>query len=165
MSQPVVSEPPAGAVVDGAPLILLRLAGSAYALPAAVVREIVRLPAVTRVPGLPSFVAGLANVRGRVLCVLDLRPLLGLDQPRGHRLVILERNGVTAGLMVDAARDLVERDGPLEPLPPGLPADALPLLAGLAVIGGEAVAVLVPDGIFDLRTRLGSAPAAGPPRG
>ena len=43
-------------------------------MPVAAVREIVRLPAVTRVPGLPAFVTGLANVRGRVLAVLDLRP-------------------------------------------------------------------------------------------
>ncbi len=64
-----------------------------YALPVGAVREIVRLPDVTRVPGLPAFVAGLANVRGRVLAVLDLRPLLQLDAPRGERLVILDGDG------------------------------------------------------------------------
>jgi chemotaxis signal transduction protein len=160
-----VSEQPVPAPGDGAPIILLQLAGSAYALPARSVREIVRLPAVTRVPGLPAHVAGLANVRGRVLCVLDLRPLLGLEPSRGDRLVIIEQDGVAAGLVVDAARDLIEREGPLEPLPPGLPAEALPLLAGLLVVGGEAVAMLVPDGVFALRTRLGGTLVAGAARG
>jgi purine-binding chemotaxis protein CheW len=158
-----VSEQPAAP--EAPPIIVLELAGSTYALPADAVREIVRLPTVTRVPGLPTFVAGLANVRGRVLCVLDLRPLLGLDQPRGDRLVIIERDGVTAGLVVDAARDLVERDGSLEPLPPGLPTDALPLLAGLLVVGGQAVALLVPDGLFALRERLAGVLVGAAPRG
>lgn len=47
-------------------VMVVRLGGSSFALAVSAVREIVRLPPVTRVPGLPAFVAGLANVRGRV---------------------------------------------------------------------------------------------------
>src|ERR1700712_4756612 len=102
--------------------MLVRMGGSSYALPVASVREVVRLPAVTRVPGLPSFVAGLTNVRGRVLAVLDLRQILRLECPRGDRLVILDggagdpvasssaARGTRAlvGLIVDAALDMVQ---------------------------------------------------------
>lgn len=148
--------------------MLVRLSGSSYALPVAAVREIVRLPAVTRVPGLPAFVAGLANVRGRVLAVLDLRPLLRLDAPRGDRLVILDAGGATGpdgrglramvGLIVDAALDLVRLpEASLEPLPPGMASDAAAVLDGITVISGAPVAVLSPRGLLGLRGRLAGA--------
>ena len=54
-------------------LVLVRLGGCRYALPMASVAEVGRPPGLTRVPGLPSWVAGVANWRGRVLAVLDLR--------------------------------------------------------------------------------------------
>jgi purine-binding chemotaxis protein CheW len=149
-------------------VMLVRLSGCSYALPVTAVREIVRLPPVTRVPGLPAFVAGLANVRGRVLAVLDLRPLLRLDAPRGDRLVILDsgaasgsdRRGSRAivGLIVDAAQDLVRLpEAALEPLPPGMAADAAAILDGITVIGGAPVAVLSPRGLLALRSRLAGA--------
>ena len=141
--------------------MLVRVAGASYALPVAAVREIVRLPAVTRVPGLPAFVAGLANVRGRVLAVIDLRPLLHLEAPRGERLVILD-GGTTptggraiAGLVVDAALNLARLPaGNLEALPPGVTPEASSVLDGLAVIDGAPVAVLSPAGLLGLRGRL-----------
>lgn len=147
--------------------MLLAIGGSTYAMPVAAVREIVRLPAVTRVPGLPAFVTGLANVRGGVLAVLDLRPLLQLDATRGERLVILDRadgaptssggRGVI-GLIVDAALDLVALpEGGLEPLPPGVPAEAAAVLDGITVVDGTPVAVLSPAGLLALRSRLPGA--------
>jgi purine-binding chemotaxis protein CheW len=150
--------------------MLLGIGGSTYAMPVAAVREIVRLPEVTRVPGLPAFVTGLANVRGRVLAVLDLRPLLHLQAPKGERLVILDRADATAspastaagrgvvGLIVDSALDLVSLpEGGLEPLPPGVPAEAAAVLDGITVVDGAPVAVLSPPGLLGLRARLPGA--------
>jgi purine-binding chemotaxis protein CheW len=154
--------------------MLVSIGGSTYAMPVAAVREIVRLPAVTRVPGLPPFVTGLANVRGRVLAVLDLRPLLHLEASKGERLVILDRadaaspGGPTAastaagrgvvGLIVDSALNLIALpEGALEPLPPGVPAEAAAVLDGIAVVDGVPVAVLSPAGLLGLRSRLPGA--------
>jgi purine-binding chemotaxis protein CheW len=153
--------------------MLLGIGGSTYAIPVAAVREIVRLPPVTRVPGLPTFVTGLTNVRGRVLAVLDLRPLLNVEAPRGDRLVIIDRadtvfplspvvntaagRGVI-GLVVDSALDLVALpEGGLEPLPPGVPVEACAVLDGITVIDGVPVAVLSPPGLLGLRSRLPGA--------
>ena len=155
--------------------MLLSIGGSTYAMPVAAVREIVRLPEVTRVPGLPAFVTGLANVRGRVLAVLDLRPLLNLEAARGQRLVILDRADADSapapntastaagrgviGLIVDSALELVALpEGGLQPLPPGVPAEAAAVLDGITVVDGAPVAVLSPSGLLGLRSRL---PGAG----
>ncbi len=156
-----------------ADVMLVEVGGSSYALPVSALREIVRLPPLTRVPGLPEFVAGLANVRGRVLAVIDLRPLLGLEAARGDRLVILDGTGngtgnggasfgngnrAIVGIVVDAARDLVQLpEGALEPLPPGVPTEASEVLDGITVIDGTPVAVLSPVGLLGLRRHLSSA--------
>lgn len=157
-------------MADSADVMLVRMGGSSYALPVAAVREVVRLPQVTRVPGLPPFVAGLTNVRGRVLAVLDLRSLLRLDGPRGDRLVILdgEQDGganpqvpsargtrALVGLIVDAALDMVQLPaGGLEPLPPGFPPEAAGVLDGMTVLAGTPIALLTPSGLLALRGRL-----------
>lgn len=156
-------------MADTSEVMLVRLGGASYALPVASVREVVRLPPVTRVPGLPAFVAGLTNVRGRVLAVLDLRQMLRLDGPRGDRLVILDggqvdspRPGAGAqgsralvGLIVDAALDMVKLpEGGLEPLPPGVPPEASGVLAGLTVLDNAPIAVLTASGLLALRGHL-----------
>ena len=84
--------------------MLVRLGGCRYGLPMASVAEVGRPPGLTRVPGLPSWVAGVANWRGRVLAVLDLRGLLAAEPgelDRRGRLVVLGHRGVRVGLLVE----------------------------------------------------------------
>ena len=57
--------------------ILLRLGSSRYTVSMTVVAEVIALPPVTRIPGSPTFLVGVANWRGRMLPVIDVRPLLG----------------------------------------------------------------------------------------
>jgi purine-binding chemotaxis protein CheW len=82
-------------------VVVVRLGGSRYALPMSAVAEVGRPPGLTRVPGLPAWLAGVANWRGRVLAVVDLRPLLaaGDELDRRARLVVLNRGGVPVGLL------------------------------------------------------------------
>jgi purine-binding chemotaxis protein CheW len=85
-------------------VVVVRLGGSRYALPMGSVAEVGRPPGLTRVPGLPAWLAGVANWRGRVLAVLDLRPLLEaapapLD--RRARLVVLNQGGVPVGMLTE----------------------------------------------------------------
>jgi purine-binding chemotaxis protein CheW len=84
-------------------VVVVRLGGSRYALPMSAVAEVGRPPGLTRVPGLPSWLAGVANWRGRVLAVIDLRPLLeaGDELDRRARLVVLNRGGVPVGLLTE----------------------------------------------------------------
>ncbi len=68
------------------------------------VREILTPPAMTRIPGARSWVLGVANVRGNLMPILDLRGFL-TNEPGGarrrSRVLVVSRLGVTAGLMVD----------------------------------------------------------------
>lgn len=60
--------------------LTLRVGEESYAVPAAIVRELVVLQPMTRVPTMPPCVRGLMNLRGTVLPVVDLARQLGLGE-------------------------------------------------------------------------------------
>jgi purine-binding chemotaxis protein CheW len=107
-------------------LLTFRLAGTDVALELRHVVEVVGCSDITRVPGMPAFVRGATNVRGRAVPVLDLSMKLGFgDTVIGKwtslLLVQLEALGSPSllAVLVDAVDELldVERSA-LEPAPP-----------------------------------------------
>lgn len=140
---------------DTRTLVVVRLGGCRYALPLSGVAEVGRPPRVTRVPGLPGWVAGVANWRGRVLAVLDLRPLLGAPSPdldRRGRVVVLTHAGVSVGMLVEAVVGTVEVDpAQVEPPLASLPGATATLLDG-QVTDGEG-----PCGLVDVAALFGLA--------
>ncbi len=70
------------------------------------VREVMSYPtAITRVPGARSWITGLANVRGQLLPIVDLKALLGgaVTRPgRDTRILVVNHKEIPAGLVVDA---------------------------------------------------------------
>jgi chemotaxis signal transduction protein len=101
-------------------------AGRDLLLPIAAVREIAALPHVTPVPGLPPWVLGVANHRGRIVPVIDVGAWFRTRfASRGDEpcLVLVEVPSDAAhraprGLVVEAVREVVVTDlaGPGEPL-------------------------------------------------
>ncbi len=147
-------------------LVMVRLSGSRYALPMAGVAEVGRPPVLTRVPGLPAWVAGVANWRGRVLCVLDLRPLLTPDRPGGDvrhgRLVVLAHGGLRVGLLVESVTGAVSlAPTALEQTLLHLPATSGSLLAGQVTDADGPYGVLDLDAVLGLSSTLPRARRAG----
>ena len=146
-------------------VVVVRLGGSRYALPMESVAEVGRPPGLTRVPGVPNWLTGVANWRGRVLAVLDLRPLLsapiaGFD--RRARLVVLNRGGVAVGLLTEGVEGthLLELDQ-LEPTLAHLPDTASDLLLGQTTDAGGPCGVLDLDALYRLTEALPRARRAG----
>ncbi|MEO6079693.1 MAG: chemotaxis protein CheW [Steroidobacteraceae bacterium] len=82
-----------------------RMAGEAYLVAREEMREVLTYPSqLTRVPGARNWVKGLANVRGALLPVIDLRQYLGSGATpltRNTRLLVVNHRDVPAGLMID----------------------------------------------------------------
>jgi twitching motility protein PilI len=73
------------------------------------VSELMRVPAVTRVPGVKNFVLGVGNVRGRLMIVVDLSLLFGEQStlPRGQRRVIaIEDEENLIGFVIDESHGM-----------------------------------------------------------
>jgi purine-binding chemotaxis protein CheW len=90
--------------------IVFRVGDAEYVLPADEVVQLESFSSATPVPGAPDFVAGLIQVRGRVIPAIDLRARFGLDAvPRtlDTRVVIGELEGRAVALIVDASREVI----------------------------------------------------------
>lgn len=85
--------------------VALRMAGEMYLVARDETREVLAMPStLTRVPAAKPWVKGLANVRGMLLPVLDLRQFLGSGvtaTTRNTRIIVVNHRDVPAGLMVD----------------------------------------------------------------
>ncbi len=80
------------------------LAGRRYVAPMSDVSEILTAPKMTQIPGVKHWVQGVANVRGRLIPVMDLAAFLGGRQSSGRnkRTLIIEKGDLLNGLTVDA---------------------------------------------------------------
>jgi purine-binding chemotaxis protein CheW len=145
--------------------VMLRLGGSRYAVGMSTVAEVGRLPKLTRVPGTPIWLTGVANWRGRILAVLDIRPLLGtVATPTGSlgRLVVLTEGGVTVGLLTEGVQGVIDCDVErIEPPPMTLEAEAVALLHGQFTEPTGPIAVLDATAVLALRMRLPAPRRAG----
>ncbi len=112
MSDALVPATNSGAIEPDAHVlhVVFRVADADYALPADEVLQMETYTGATVVPGAQSFVAGIIQLRGRVIPVVDLRLRFGL--PKGEitldsRVVVAEHAGRTVALIADSAREVV----------------------------------------------------------
>lgn len=146
-------------------VVVVRLGGCRYALPMPSVAEVGRPPQLTRVPGLPTWVAGVANWRGRVLAVLDLRPILvasAATADRSGRLVVLTSGSVTVGLLTEGVEGTQVVDPEqVEPALAHLPDAAGALFAGQVTDAAGPIGLLALDAVFALADQLPRVRKAG----
>lgn len=92
-------------------LLTFVLGREEFGIPVTQVREVIRVADITRVPHAPAHVRGVANLRGRILAVVELRSRLGLppaDLTPRSRVVVVEVRGCVLGLLVDAVRQVTK---------------------------------------------------------
>ena len=141
--------------------VLLRLGEARYAVDMAAVAEVVPVPPTTRVPDQPPWLAGVANWRGRVLPVIDVRLLLGVQAvplASSARLVVLTDDDVLLGVLAEAVPGVHPGDvADADPPPATLAGEAALLVRGQVTDRLGPVAVLDPQALFSLRRRLDRA--------
>lgn len=129
-------------------VVEFRLGRERLAFESAWVMEVVMLREPVQVPGAPAFFAGIINLRGRILSLLDLRQLLGLPPPPAGELpgaiLVLADRRTEVGIVADRVEAVREISGrALSPPPPTLPPPALRYRRGV-----------IPGGVSLLDARL-----------
>ncbi len=154
--------------------VLFDLGGTRSALPIDRVFEVGEVPKITPVPNVPRWLAGVVNLRGDVLAVVDLRALVGLspfdrESRPGRLLVVRSAPGadgeVAAGLWVDAVLGVAELS-PSDLAPPEGPLDdaLAALVEGVTVRDGRMIAALDLDALL-AHPELARLRSEGAPRG
>lgn len=148
-----VPTPPTGELLD---VVRFRLAAEQWAVEARWVRCLLRLRDVTPLLGAPAWLMGVAELRGEVLPVADLRGLLGLDAAGTALALVLGARDAEGwlGLLVDDALGLgpVLADALRPPAARGVPrgwvrgvTGDLALLDGAALLNDPLLTVEVPS--------------------
>jgi purine-binding chemotaxis protein CheW len=153
-------------IVTDAELLIatFRLGGDdgLFGIDATLVQEVVMVGELTPVRHAPAYVAGVRNLRGRIITVIDLCVRLGLGVVSigpESRILIADWKGEPVGLLVDQVGDAIEiQAADLEPSPPNLHGVQMQKLLGV-FRNGERLAALL-----DLAVVLGPDDRTGKPQ-
>ena len=103
--------------------VSFRVGTADYVIPAAEVMHLESFTEATHVPGSPAYVAGLVQVRGKLVPVVDLRMRFGLEPTErtiDSRVIVVKVGARIVGLLVDSARDVLGVDETTYEPPPEL---------------------------------------------
>ena len=117
-----------------------------YGIPITALSEIVRVPEITAVPDAPEHVEGVINLRGKIVAVVDLRKRFGKSASgvdRHSRILVVEHRGRLAGMIVDAASEVLKiPESEIEAAPGMMQEGGLDCVTGLAKYQGRLVILL-----------------------
>ncbi len=127
-------------------LITFGIASQRFGIDIMTVREIRAWSPVTRLPRVPDYVAGVVNLRGAVLPVIDLAARLGWQRteatPR-NPIIVIEHQDQMRGLIVHDVADIVSIEAGTLQQPEAMGHETIThFLEGIAPLGDDMVMVL-----------------------
>nr|BFD64808.1 chemotaxis protein CheW [Bdellovibrio sp. HM001] len=126
--------------------LLFKLSGDQYAIPLNDSREIVQYSEPTRLPSVPSTVAGVLNLRGRMIAVVSLARRLGVAEvPITSRtcVIVAETTTEPMGFIVDEIDEVMTVDqSQVEPCPSTVTEDCADLITGVIKAENRAIVCL-----------------------
>lgn len=147
--------------VDSLDYVTVRIGEQLLGLPIERVRDVFIADRITVVPGAPTDIVGLLNLRGRIVTAICLRNRLGHAASEacekgcsGLTAIGLDHRGESYGLIVDAVGEVVRLDrSTFEPLPVNLDPTWAALAAGVHRLPGSLLVILDLDAVLDLDLR------------
>jgi purine-binding chemotaxis protein CheW len=132
-----------------------------FGLPIARVQDVFIPDRLTRVPLAPPQIAGVLNLRGRIVTAIDMRRRLGLPARDGKTPALavgIELKGESYGLLVDAVGEVMKlaKDA-CEVKPANLDARLAEVTAGVYRLDGQLLVVLDIDRVFDMNSEAMAA--------
>jgi purine-binding chemotaxis protein CheW len=146
------------AAVSDEQVVVFDVAKESYAVHIARVQEIIRLQQITVIPGAPESIEGVINLRGKVIPVLDLRKRFRLEateHTRSSRIVVVEINDQTIGLIVDGVSEVLRvPSDSIEPPSPLVSGIDSRYLRGIAKLDGRLIVLLDLDQVLSTAEQL-----------
>jgi purine-binding chemotaxis protein CheW len=128
-------------------LVVFSLGDEEYALPITRVQEIIRYSEPRAVSSELPWIRGVISLRGKIVPVCDLAARLGLtsERPQSAKIVIVDTESGTAGVIVDDVEEVMTVDPSQLDTVPAAGAD---FIDAVAKIDNRLVVLLNPDGIL-----------------
>jgi purine-binding chemotaxis protein CheW len=136
-------------------------AGQIFGLPIARVQEVFRPARITRVPLVGAQIAGVLNLRGRIVTAIDVRSRLGLqarEEGLAPMAIGIESRGESFGLLLDTLGEVLRlSDTDIEANPINLDRKLAGVSAGVHRLDGQLLVVLDVDRVLDVDTEAAAA--------
>jgi chemotaxis signal transduction protein/truncated hemoglobin YjbI len=151
-----------GQRVDEEQFVTMTVDGQTFGIPILTVQDIVEARQITPVPLAPSAIAGVMNLRGRIVTVIDLRRCLGLDEEFDDSKamgVTVEYHNDLYTLLVDTigdVRSLHHRD--FEKAPVTVQENVRKLSTGVYRLDGDLLVVLDVERVLDAERLVKTPP-------
>ena len=134
--------------------VTVLLGGQLFGLPISRVQDVFMPERLTRVPLARPEIAGVLNLRGRIVTAIDMRCRLGLpkrDEKRPPMAVGIECKGESYGLLIDAVGEVLKLDdNAREPNPVNLDSRLAQVSAGVHRLDGQLLVILDVERVLDL---------------
>ncbi len=141
--------------------VTFTMAGQIFGLPIERVQEVFRPARITRVPLAGAQIAGVLNLRGRIVTAIDMRSRLDLqarDEGQAPMAIGIELGTESFGLLVDALGEVLKLlDGEREPNPVNLDRKLARVSAGVYRLDGQLLVVLDVNRVLDLGLETAAA--------
>lgn len=90
-------------------IIVFTLGKEKFALETRLIDGIEKMLSITKVPTAPYYIKGLANLRGNIISIIDLKAYLNMSYSKEEEnIIILENGDEKMGLMVDDVHEVIE---------------------------------------------------------
>ena len=131
--------------------------GQLFGLPIVRVQDVFIPERLTRVPLAPPEIAGVLNLRGRIVTLIDLRRRFGLGERKEGEDVMaigVESRGESYGLLIDRVGEVVELDGVArEPNPVNLDQRLAQMSSGIYRLDDQLLIVVDVDRVLDIGSK------------
>jgi purine-binding chemotaxis protein CheW len=146
---------------DFTEFVTFTIAGQVFGLPIARVQDVFKSARMTRVPLAGAEIAGVLNLRGRIVTAIEMRNRLEVRAREGGdapMAIGIEAKGESFGLLVDTVGEVLKLpDSEREPNPVNLDRRLAALSAGVYRLDGQLLVVLDIDQVLDLRSSEAAA--------
>jgi purine-binding chemotaxis protein CheW len=137
------------------------IGGQLFGLPILRVQDVFAPERLTKVPLAPAEIAGVLNLRGRIVTLIEMRHRLGLEQRKNDSPVMavgVESRGESYGLLIDSVGEVLKLDDvACEPNPSNLDPGLASVSTGIYRLDGQLLMVLDVDRVLDIAVNAAAA--------
>ena len=132
-------------------LVSFLLGDEWYAEDIGCIQEVNRLQEITELPGLPEYILGVINLRGKIIPIMDLKKRLGMQQTEPDeksRILVVSHRGSMIGVLVDSVHQVIELSSSMVSEPPATVASNR-YIRGIGRVDDRLIFILDLRAIFD----------------
>ena len=139
---------------DTSEFVTMTIAGQLFGIPVLQVQDVLGPQRIARIPMAPAWVAGVLNLRGRIVTAIDVRRRLGLPklEAMGTEMsIVVDHNAELYSLLVDEVGEvMVCRADRVAPNPPTLDPVWQEISKGIVQLSDRLMIILHVQRLFDL---------------